>query len=270
MFHKLFPLRSLIATKNHQHPIKIMSCFFLHRNQPSRKISQAAEANPAQKNFVNVLKHYGFRETDCLNIISADPQVLTIEPSELENSLATWSTTKLGYDYVNLLILNNPLFLYASTALVEKRLPLLQVFVKKPKDLLLLLLKCPNVLTEQWEQVQAKIDYLKNEMRVEQEEILQSEALNKTLDHIKLRHNLLMKCGMYQTPSQYEHKRTKAEKSALRNPHLKRIVDNEDISFSRKICKISLEEYEAYCEVFADEMEELEKEEYLSDSDDEE
>lgn len=218
-------------------------------------------------NFVETLKSFGFGESDSFKIISSDPQVLGIPNHELTSVLTRWHQCNIGSDFIKFLILNNPSFLFVPLRVIETRIPLLSNFAKKPKSLVLLLLQCPNVLTEQWEEVAAKIEYMTNVMRVEKSEMLQSLAMAKSLTHIKVRHGILLKCGMYKTPSKYEHKREKNEKSAFRNPHLKRIVDNEDISFARKICKISHEEYETFRDMFEEDLLEDSEEELISDSD---
>lgn len=94
-------------------------------------------------------------------------------------------------------------------------------------------------------------------------EILKAKIFNYTHEHIRLRHLVLERLGLYQVPD--KHGRTK-----IRNPSLCRIVDSTDKRFATACAGISLEEYNAFSESLKAEIAEKEEDELQSDEDEEE
>jgi len=271
LFCQNIPIVSLYSKKRYSLQQNLVDKYQRHgdiiQNVLKQNPSLQQKSASHWEKFINILNSYDIKEVDCFQIISSEPEVLTIPHEELEDVLARWHSCQLGSDLTNLLLLNNPGFLFVPLSTIEKRIPILQSLTKRARALTILLLECPNVLTEDWNIIQQKIDYVVNVMVIDRADIFKSAVLSKSLNHIKIRHTLLLKCGLYEAPSKYVHKQMNNAKSAFQNPPLKRIVDNSDTAFARKICHITLEEYEAYKVCFEKEMDETSDEEALSGSD---
>lgn len=202
---------------------------------------------------INMLKKYNFSNGDSFKIISRFPQFLKIPVNELEDNVLQWSLCNLGLDYMHITLINQPQLLSAKNHVVRKRIEYLQSICKSKKTLAGFLINCPNVIFDDWEYILQKFHYLTKEKRVILSEIFHSTALSKPLDLIKLRFNLLEKCGKFKKKITYPHKINKYEKLSRKNPLLTDIVDTEDRIFSLNVANVTLEEYETFSELFQNE-----------------
>lgn len=117
------------------------------------------------------------------------------------------------------------------------------------KNVWKLLMNSPNLINDTDEIIEEKFNYLINVMRCDIPEICKSEVFSKSLDEIKCRHIFLERLGLFKPKS------LKSEsKDLTNNPKLYRIIDTSDRNFSTKLCKVTLDEYEAFKELFKREL----------------
>lgn len=143
------------------------------------------------------LKYHGFTETDCLRMLTLYPDLVTlVESNEFRLSVENWMNCQLGYDNVLDLLAACPHFLSISRCELERRIPLLFSLGKSHgKSVTRLLQSCPNLLYGNWKDVEAKLDYVENVMKIDtkKENLTKCYMFNRTLDEIQTRHMFLQR-----------------------------------------------------------------------------
>jgi hypothetical protein len=110
--------------------------------------------------------------------------------------MAHWMNCQLGYDNVLDLLAACPHFLSISRCELERRIPLLSLLGKSHgKSVTRLLQSCPNLLYGNWKDVEAKLDYIENVMKIDtkKENLTKCYVFNRTLDEIQTRHMFLQR-----------------------------------------------------------------------------
>ncbi|XP_063235971.1 transcription termination factor 4, mitochondrial isoform X2 [Bacillus rossius redtenbacheri] len=223
-----------------------------------------AQAPPEQlRGFFSCMAENGVSCKDGLALLAANPSFLTVSPSQFSRSIEQWRQCQLGEDNFRRLLVCHVDFLLIPTKQIARRIPFFKDLCGSRKNLCNLLQNCPGVMTENWSALQNKIVYMLTEMKMENVKIAKSMALNQSLNTIRTRHVFLERCGRFTAPN------PKVDPSvATNNPSLSNITDTSDKDFAEKVAGVSLEEYEVFCELFAEEVEV--ESNFDSDSDDEE
>lgn len=91
-------------------------------------------------------------------------------------------------------------------------------------------------------------------------EILKAKIFKHSYEHIRLRHLLLERLGLYQVPD--KHGKTK-----IRNPSLCRIIDSTDKRFASSCANISVEQLKTFAEMLKEEKLEEDDENFTDDED---
>ncbi|KAJ8897153.1 hypothetical protein PR048_002499 [Dryococelus australis] len=238
---------------------------------PPQSLLKAVECSPVLsqasleqlKCFFSCILDNGLNCEDGLAMLTVDPNFLTLNPSKFSETIELWRNCQLGEENMKRLLMSNYSFLQISMSEIAKRIPLLTHLCGTKRNLCNLLQNCPLVLTENWTAVQNKIEYLQTVMKFENVRIVKSMALNQSLDTIRKRHVFLERCGRYIAPD------PKVDPLvANKNPSLSNITDTSDKYFATKVASLSLEEYEVFCELFTEELDE-DNSNYDSDSDSE-
>lgn len=224
------------------------------------EIKRIFEENPYLKNgditfwynLNETLLRHGFETRETLSIIAKYPDALTLPEEKLNATLKLYLNHIQNLESIKTLIMSRPELLSVKPSNIKIRLPILNKYATQ-QYLIQLLVLCPNLLFENWNDVMDKIYFLQDEVLVKYHEVVKCQALSQPLEHIKLRFSVIEKCGLYKRPSKYEHKQTKKELVKLNNPKLRFITDNSDIEFATKVAKITLEEYNIYAEMFENE-----------------
>lgn len=123
-------------------------------------------------------------------------------------------------------------------------------------DAVTLVKQCPQVLTDDWTENQAKFSYIFHEMKVTQKQMVYASCFRHSLQHIKQRHMFLVRTGMFDML-----KRREGEKSP--NARLDQIIDSTDEAFCRKFGGFRLEEYRAFCKLFDKEASQVESDDEI-------
>ncbi|XP_064122763.1 uncharacterized protein LOC135226980 [Macrobrachium nipponense] len=207
------------------------------------------------KNFCEVMVSGGMPADIAFKNIVYCPDILQINRKALEQHIEKLSLIYIGNHSLLDLVQSNPrVFAFPPKAIVGRLRKLSTMFV--PGDLKVLVKNNPSIVTDKWDTVNEKILYIHEMMGLEQAQIAASEALQKSLFHIKVRHQFLYRAGLYKTPDL-----AKDKKSYKQNADLSLIMDTSNKFFVNKIARLTEPEYEVFYRMM--------KEEHDSISDDE-
>lgn len=121
----------------------------------------------------------------------------------------------------------------------------LKTYAKTQRNVFLLFLSSPNLITDPDAVTQKKIDYLTNVMKADETDVSKSTVFTRSLDEIKCRHVFLSRLGMFKPRNP---KVDKLEPS--KNPKMCYIYDTSDREFAVKTCGVTLEEFETFRELY--------------------
>lgn len=237
--------------------------FFQSAVRSSRRgadhIKNIFEANPHLSNLnanllersLDLFKNQGFTTESYLRIISKYPKILTTPEPLLCKNLELWRASQFGERYVQILVTEHPQLLdinvdsiYEEQKILE-RLMYLKDYVQTKKNVWRLLLNSPNLIGDRQVEVEEKRSFFENVMKVEHTEVVKTTAFSHTLQKIKLRHEFLVRLGMYKPRNPKSDPTLKS-----RNPSLYQILDTSDKRFATKIALVSMEEFEVFQELF--------------------
>lgn len=215
----------------------------------------------------NALQRTGFTHKNSLSIIKSHPDVLRIKPSDIERRLDMWHMAQFSQPQFYELFVQCPELLdFNDEGYIGKRYANLREIFSTPKNIWRILMSSPNVMVENMKSIRKKTDYILNTMEADVTDLAKSGALGLPLKKIKTRHMLLVRLGIYKK------KNIRASNLDInKNPRLFRIMDANDDEFARKTCGISMNELEAFCDLYGRELDEKMKEEidYEEDTDSE-
>lgn len=135
---------------------------------------------------------------------------------------------------------------------ISKRFGQLMSIVSTPKNVWRLLMASPNVLIDDSDAIVQKIDYVLRKMEADVTDLVKSGTLGLPLKTIQLRHVLMQRLGLHKKRNWKE-----SELSTNKNPRLFRMMDSGDEEFARKVCGISMKEFQAFCDLYERELKEL-------------
>ncbi|XP_017471916.1 PREDICTED: transcription termination factor 4, mitochondrial [Rhagoletis zephyria] len=221
-------------------------------------INEAVQLNPllarvpatqwqlAHETFMN----HGLQTSDFLRIVTGNPAVLSRPTRRITEAIEHWRSCQFGEKFMFLLLTKYPEFLDVSDELrLRKQMGYLKSFAGTNKNVWKLLMTCPDLLEQHERNIEEKVQYLKNVMRVEVPEIIKSEALSKSLDEIRCRHVFLERLGLFKPrPLKVD------PDEPSKNPRLYQITNTSEKAFATKVCHVSLAEFEAFKELFEREL----------------
>jgi len=161
------------------------------------KSPELLNKSPLQwENCFKELKSYGFTHRDCFSMISQYPDLITlVEGNGFRVSMTQWINCQLGYDNVLDLLAYCPHYLSISGSELSSRIPLLYSLGRNGKNVTRLLKNCPSLLYGKWKDIEAKLDYIENVMKIDtkEENLSKCYVFNRTLDEIQTRHVFLQR-----------------------------------------------------------------------------
>ncbi|KXJ74950.1 hypothetical protein RP20_CCG012685 [Aedes albopictus] len=219
----------------------------------------------------NLMAQEGIDAANFLSIVTGHPEVLTRPPGRLIASMNCWRSCQFGDRQMQVLLAAHPQLLDLSDHnQLAQRVAFLHSYFETRKNVWRLFLNCPNLVMDKEREIRPKIDYLLQTMRIEVLEVVKSCAFVADLELIRCRHVFLERLGLFKPRS------LKAEPGdPSNNPKLHQITDTTDKRFAVKVAYVTLEEYEAFVELFRKELnrlgegsEELDADEELYEIDD--
>lgn len=202
------------------------------------------------------LQLVGFRKQKFTYMISQDPRLLTTSQDKLISSLNDWRAFQFGERNTFALLERHPelLQLQTSSDLVRK-ISTIEEFVGSGSNIFKVLLNSPTVLAQSLPNLNEKIEYFKTVMKVDKNEVYNSEAFSIDIIALKTRHIFLERLGLYIV------KKRKNPNEISKNPKLFQVTDTSDKTFATKICHVTLEEFETFQELYQRELEDGTEEE---------
>lgn len=203
------------------------------------------------------LHNAGFTPLNIKKIILEYPEILRINPEQIEKRLEMWHICQFSKtQFFDLFVQCPELIEFDNEEMLSKRYAQLRSIVATPKNIWRLLMSSPNVLVDDMRSIQKKVDYVVENMEADVTDLVKSGTLGQPMDKIKTRHTLLVRLGLFKKRNPRA-----SELNPNKNPRLFRIMDVGDEEFATRTCGISIKELEAFTELYEREMEEMAEEE---------
>jgi len=209
------------------------------------------------------LAYHGFSSHKFAKIITENPKLLTTSKEKLSAAIDNWRNLQFGEKNTISLLERFPELLQLQiTRDVRAKVVTISEYVGESHTAKVLL-NGPAVLTQSLPALNEKIAYLRDVMRVETDDVYNSEALSCDITMIKTRFNFLKRLGLYIVKK----KKETNTKVISKNPKLSHILDTSDKRFATKVCHVTFDEYETFQGLYERELEN-ESEEVSSDEED--
>lgn len=209
------------------------------------------QAEQFEKTF-NTLRKMGFNSLKFAHMVSQHPRILLKSEDKIESATNQWRCFNFGEKPTYQLLERYPELLEIKNFhLANVNLGVINNFVGQ-KNGYKVLRNSPNVATDRTETIQEKVDYLRDVMKVDPVEVYKSDVFSYDLLKIKTRHIFLERLGMY-----FKKKRSDNNNDAHeinKNPKLSKIIDTSDKRFATKVCHVTLDEYEAFEDMYKEEL----------------
>lgn len=203
----------------------------------------------------NLMAQEGIETANFLSIVTGHPEVLTRQPNRLISSMNCWRSCQFGDRPMQVLLSAHPQLLdFSDHNQLAQRVAFLHSYFETRKNVWRLFMNCPNLVLDKERDIRPKIDYLLQTMRIEVLEVVKSCAFAADMDLIRCRHVFLERLGLFKPRS------LKAEPGdPSNNPKLNQITDTTDKRFAVKVAYVTLEEYEAFVELYRKERNRLDE-----------
>lgn len=209
------------------------------------------------------LKQYDFKTSELLEMIDSNPDIiLSLNKHNLHKCMTAWTNFLFDDKKLRQLFVLQPSCLLLSDKDVLSRIPKLLAYVgNKHNRLLELISYSPNVLFDNWKQLESKFNYILLNMELGPTQFVTTTAMSSTFFDIKCRHDFLVKLGVYKVRDP----KSNGPNKNTGNPTLKRIIETNDNTFAVKVAGVTAEEYFVFKRLF---KKQLDKENnYYSDED---
>lgn len=201
----------------------------------------------------------GLTVADIVEMLMVYPQLLQMNADKVHQVFNCLREHGFADEHLISVIIRAPLLLVTTPQFITEQIQCLMTMFTH-KDILKLAVKCPNVLFDDFEDTERKVQYIVYEIGVDQKQIVSSCALAHSLFHIELRHQIMSRAGIYRKPH---------PKKKIDNVHLKVMVDSLTGEFVENIVGISMEEFGVFEKMLLREVEKRQDKAESSDSDEE-
>lgn len=197
------------------------------------------------QSVLTALRENGIGNSDMVEMLTVCPQLLKTNGEKIHQAFDCLREHGFADKSLASVVSNAPILLVTNPKFIAEQIrSLMTMFTHK--DIVTLARKCPNVLFEDFEDIELKVQYIVHEIGVDQTQIVRSSALAHSLSHIQLRHQIMIRVGLYKKPH---------PKKRIENVPLSLMVDSSINEFIDKIVGISLEEFSVFEKMFDREME---------------
>lgn len=202
------------------------------------------------------LRQYDFKPSELLEIVDSNPDILNVNKHNLHKCMNAWNNFRFDDKKLRQLFVIQPCCLLMDEKQILSRIPKLFAFVgNKQNRVLELLSYSPNVLFDNWNHIESKLDYILLNMELGPSQFVTTSVLSSTLFDIKCRHNFLIKLGMYKKRD------PKSNPNQISgNPTLKRIIETSDKQFAVKVAGVTAEEFFVFKTLFKKQLSDEENE----------
>lgn len=198
----------------------------------------------------DIFMEQGFDTTGALKIIKDNPLVLRYRPESVYKRIEIWRGCQFGGRLAHELIKQCPELLdFDDEEYVRGRVADLTVYAATKKNVWRLLMASPNLLIDNLPIFTAKCNYLDGIMKVDVTDAVKSGVFAYSLRRIRTRHMFMVRLGIYKERTKHYN-----EMDTDKNPRMRRIMDSSDEKFAKKVCGVSLLEYETFVELYRREL----------------
>lgn len=210
------------------------------------------------------LANQGFSTTAFQRIITGQPSLLTWQPIALQTAIECWrGATQFGDKRILELLEEYPLlFEYRNEGQLGNRMALLKPYAGTDKNIWRLLMNAPNLLTDREALIQARIEYVRVQMRAELPDVVKSTVFAHSMASLRTRHVFLERLGVYRKRSLKVNPKLDLNNT---NPRMHQIYDTDDRAFATKVAAVSPDEWEVFQQLYAAELEKDGGDEELDD-----
>lgn len=191
---------------------------------------------------IHLLLSHGLDLKQVITILHQFPPVVKVRPNQLTQVVEALRECGFREKSIAKVLTGNPAVLQVAKATVHKRVGALRQLFRSA-DVITLVVGCPQVLTDEWEEIQARFDYVFHEMNITQKQMVYAALFSHTLSHIKKRHAFLVRAGLFN-----QSKRAEGERSP--NARLDQIITTSDEAFARTFGGFGVDEYRTFCQLF--------------------
>ena len=191
---------------------------------------------------IHLLLDHGLDLKQVITILHQFPPVMKVKPNQLTQVVEVLRECGFREKSIAKVLAGNPAVLQVAMATVHKRVGALRQLFRSA-DVITLVVGCPQVLTDEWEEIQARFDYVFHEMNITQKQMVYAALFSHSLSHIKKRHAFLVRAGLFD-----QSKRAEGERSP--NARLDQIITTSDEAFARTFGGFGVDEYRTFCQLF--------------------
>uniref|UniRef100_A0A1B6BZZ1 Uncharacterized protein n=1 Tax=Clastoptera arizonana TaxID=38151 RepID=A0A1B6BZZ1_9HEMI len=233
---------------------------------PPEKMNSLYQSNPEAfisspkqwSGLLSVLFSYGFSVNNILNIISQCPELLRAKEDNILHNLERWRNCQFGEKLLISLLSQNPQLINIDRKIdIVKRVGILSSYLEGKKRVGKGIAIAPSIVFENWTTLFNKLEFL-HSLYKDPSEIVATGVLKFDLNFIKIRHEFLIRAGLYKMPKK------DYRKCLDKNPNLNSIVNTPNKVFANKIAGLTLLEYEVFKDIYDLELSNVDE---ISDSD---
>lgn len=197
------------------------------------------------------LGQYDFKTSDLLEMVDSNPDILSVNRNSLHKCMSAWTNFRFDDKKLRQLLIAQPSCLLLNDKELLSRLPKLLAYVgNKQNRLLELISYSPNVLFDNWEHIETKLDYIMLHMELGPTQFVTTTVMSSTLFDIKCRHDFLVKLGMYKKRDP----KSNVNQLSDNNPTLKKIIETSNKQFAVKVAGVTAEEFFVFKKLFKEQM----------------
>jgi len=177
------------------------------------------------------------------DFVGALPLVLYDQPDEYRDLILNWVGLCEQYDIPLRVLVDNPDILASSPADWNDRVQDLGEVFWVRRDLGVLLVNNPSVMTETGRVLKEKLDFFIKVMNIKPADLAHTSVFHMDLSTIKKRYLFLERCGLYVRP-----RLSDVGTKLSAEPHISNIVQGTDEEFVNQVTKsrLTIEEYHAF------------------------
>ncbi|XP_006814988.2 transcription termination factor 4, mitochondrial-like [Saccoglossus kowalevskii] len=190
-----------------------------------------------------------FKPHEVYRILTLAPDIVNTEISQLDNNIKLLRKLGIQDGTLQKTIASCPTILIVKTKQFKLILKTLKERCQFSKEQVCKIIQtCPTVVHEDAYKMEVKFQYVYFTMGIQdpKSQVI-ARVFKHNLFHIRKRHEFLERMGLYERPD-------KKGMTQIENPSLKQIIDTTNERFAVKIAKSSVEDFQAFSNVFVNEV----------------
>nr|XP_015917162.1 uncharacterized protein LOC107446895 [Parasteatoda tepidariorum] len=204
----------------------------------------------------DILSSFGFNYGQVAYILKSPHLILSYGKEDLMSNILRWQMLQVDKKKLCTALTRCPELLTLNPAYIDSRIKeLMTIFTQKDIDKLLV--TCPEIFLDDFDDIKEKVEYIVYFMGVEQSSIVKTEAMQFDLDYIKIRHDFMLRTGFYRMK-----KRVVQAKTAPLNK-----IFSRNVQTFLKLSGLSKEEFDAFRNAYKFEQQQKQLDEEDSDED---